>query len=135
MTFAPSNFLRRVLQLDAAATGATGLLVLGGMSFLPALLNLPSALLTYAGIFCVGWALTLGYASIRERIGSAFVWTIIVANVGWVVASTGLLLSGYVSPTWLGYAFVIAQALAVDIFAGLQIYAMWKYEKRTNVTA
>ncbi|HRF08387.1 MAG TPA: hypothetical protein PL193_07060 [Xanthobacteraceae bacterium] len=135
MTFAPSNFLRRVLQLDAVATGATGLLLLGGMSFLPALLNLPSALLTYAGIFCVGWALTLGFASFREQIGSSFVWTIIVANIGWVIASTALLLSGYVSPTWLGYAFVIAQALAVDIFAGLQIYAMWKYEKRTNVTA
>jgi hypothetical protein len=28
MTFTPSNFLRRVLQLDAAATGATGLLLL-----------------------------------------------------------------------------------------------------------
>lgn len=129
MTFAPSNFLRRVLQLDAAATGATGLLVLGGMSFLPAFLNLPSALLTYAGIFCLGWALTLGFASVRERISSTFVWTIIVGNVGWVVASTALLLSGYVSPTWLGYAFVIAQALAVDIFAGLQMFAMWKHAR------
>jgi hypothetical protein len=61
---------------------------------------------------------------------------IIAANVGWVVGfGRVLLLSGYVSPTWLGYAFVIAQALAVDIFAGLQMFAMWKYEKRTNVTA
>lgn len=135
MTFTPSNFLRRVLQLDAAATGATGILVLGGLSFLPALLNLPSTLLTYAGIFCIGWALTLGFASFREQVSSTFVWTIIVANVGWVVASTVLLLSGHVSPTWLGYAFVIAQALAVDIFAGLQMFAMWKYEKRTKVTA
>jgi len=135
MTFTPSLFLRRVLQLDAVATGATGLALLGGTSLLHGLLNLPVALMTYAGIFCVGWAVTLGIASLGAQISRAFVWTIIVANVAWVVASVALLVSGYVSPTWLGYAFVIAQALAVDIFAGLQMFAMWKYEKRASAAA
>lgn len=135
MTFAPSLFLRRVLQLDAVATGSTGLLLLGGMNFLPGLLNLPGSLLTYAGIFCVGWALTLGIASLREEIGSSFVWTVIAANAGWVIGSAALLMSGYVSPTWLGYAFVIAQAVAVDIFAGLQIFAMWKRAQHASAAA
>ena len=131
MTFVPSLFLRRVLQLDAAATGATGLLLLGGTSFLHSLLNLPVSLLTYAGIFSVGWALTLGIASLRERLSQSFVWTIIIANVTWVIGSVALLVSGYVSPSFLGYAFVIAQALAVDIFAALQFFGL----RRQTVTA
>lgn len=135
MTFTPSLFLRRVLQLDALATGATGLLLLGGTSQLASLLNLPASLMIYAGVFCVGWALTLGFASLREQIASGFVWTIIVANVAWVIGSVALLVSGYVQPTALGYAFVIAQALAVDIFAGLQMFAMWKRAKNARVIA
>lgn len=135
MTFTPSLFLRRALQLDALATGATGILLLGGTSLLASLLNLPASLMIYAGIFCVGWALTLGFASLRERIASGFVWTIIVANVAWVIGSVALLLSGYVQPTPLGYAFVIAQALAVDLFASLQIFAMWKRTKNARVMA
>lgn len=131
MTFVPSLFLRRVVQLDAAATGATGLLLLGGTSFLHSLLNLPVSLLTYAGIFSVGWALTLGIASLRERLSQSFVWTIIIANVAWVIGSVALLVSGYVSPSFLGYAFVIAQALAVDIFAALQFFGL----RRQTVTA
>lgn len=135
MSFTPSLFLRRVLQLDALATGATGLLLLGGTSLLPSLFNLPASLLFYAAIFCVGWGLTLGLTSLREQITSRFVWTIIVANVAWVIGSVTLLVSGYVQPTPLGYAFVIAQALAVDIFAGLQMFAMWKRTRNTRVMA
>ncbi len=135
MNFTPSLFLRRVLQLDAAATGATGLLLLGGTGFLHGLLNLPVSLMIYAGVFCVGWAATLGFASTRKQLSRSFVWTIIVANVLWVIGSVALLVSGYVSPTWLGYAFVIAQALAVDIFAGLQMYAMWKHARSASVAA
>jgi hypothetical protein len=126
MTFTPSLFLRRVLQLDALATGATGLLLLGGTGLLHGLLNLPMSLMIYAGIFCVAWAVTLGLASLRNDISRSFVWTIIVANALWVVGSVALLLSGYVSPTWLGYAFVIAQAIAVDVFAALQYFGLPK---------
>jgi len=135
MTFVPSLFLRRVLQLDAAATGATGLLLLGGTATLSGLFNLPASLLVYAGVFCVAWAATLGFASLREEISSGFVWTIIVANVAWVIGSVALLVSGYVSPSFLGYAFVIAQALAVDIFAGLQMFAMWKRARDVRAAA
>jgi hypothetical protein len=120
MTFTPSLFLRRVLQLDAAATGATGLLLLGGTGLLHGLLNLPVPLMIYAGIFCVGWAVILGLASLRAQLSRGFVWSIILGNVAWVIGSVVLLVSGYVSPTWLGYAFVIAQAFAVGAFAELQ---------------
>jgi hypothetical protein len=120
MTFTPSLFLRRVLLLDAVATGATGILLLGGTSLLQSLLNLPAQLMTYAGIFCVGWAVIVGFASAQKQLNRSFVWPIIIGNAVWVLGSLALLVSGYVAPTLLGYAFVIAQAIVVGIFAELQ---------------
>ena len=48
------------------------------------------------------------------------VWAIIAYNALWSIDSIVLLVSGYVSPTALGYAFVIFQAAVVAGFAGLQ---------------
>jgi hypothetical protein len=132
MPFTPSLFLRRVLQLDAVATGATGIMLLGGTSLLQSLLNLPAALMNYAGLFCVAWAVTLGFTSLRKQISRNFVWTIIAANAFWTLGSIALLVSGYVAPTLLGYVFVIAQALAVGVFAELQYVGL---TKRASVTA
>ncbi len=56
---------------------------------------------------------------------------IIALNVLWVAGSIGLLMSGYVAPTMLGHAFVIAQALAVGVFAELQFIGL----RRTQATA
>lgn len=126
MTFAPSLFLRRVLLLDTAATGATGLLLLGGTSLLHSLLNLPAALMTYAGIFCIAWAALVGFAGTRKQLTHGFVWAIIAGNALWVLGSLALLVSGYVAPTLLGYAFVVAQALVVGVFAELQYIGLTK---------
>ncbi|MBY0533278.1 MAG: hypothetical protein K2P86_15040 [Xanthobacteraceae bacterium] len=126
MTFTPSLFLRRVLLLDAVATGATGILLLGGTSLLVSLLNLPVSLMTYAGAFCVAWAAIVGFASTRKQLSRNLVWTIIVANALWTLGSIALLVSGYVSPTLLGYAFVIAQAITVGVFAELQYVGLMR---------
>ena len=56
---------------------------------------------------------------------------IIAINALWVAASFGLLLSGLVAPTPLGYAFVIAQALAVALLAELQFIGL----RRTTANA
>jgi hypothetical protein len=120
MTFTPPLFLRRVLLLDAVATGATGVLLLGGMSILQSWLNLPASLMTYAGAFCVAWAAVVGLASSRKLLTRGFVWAIIAGNALWALGSLALLVTGYVSPTIFGYAFVIAQALVVGAFAELQ---------------
>jgi hypothetical protein len=120
MTFTPSVFLRRVLLLDAVSTFATGVLLLGGMSLLQGLLNLPASLMTYAGAFCVIWATLVGFAFTRTQLTRGFVWTIVIGNVFWALGSLALLVSGYAAPTVLGHAFVIAQALVVGVFAELQ---------------
>jgi hypothetical protein len=124
MTFTPSLFLRRALLLDALATGVTGILLVGGTGVLQGLLNLPASLMTYAGIFCLAWAAVVAFAGTRQTLSRAFVWAIIAGNAVWAIDSILVLVSGYVSPTMLGYAFVTAQALVVAGFAELQYIGM-----------
>ena len=120
----PASLLRNALLLDAAASGALGLLMalVGGP--LGALLGLPYALLLGAGLALLPWALVLAWLARRETIPRGAVWAVIVINAVWVVESLWLLFGGWVAPTALGYAFVIAQALAVVLFAELQFFGL-----------
>ncbi len=115
-----SNFLRRALILDALASGATGLLMIAGAGLVEGLLGLPAALLRGAGLVLVPYVAFVIYTGTRETISRSAVWTIIVANVAWAAASALLLASGWVSPTALGYAFVIAQAVVVALLGEVQ---------------
>jgi hypothetical protein len=114
------TFLRRALILDAIASGATGLLMIAGAGLVEGLLGLPAALLRGAGLVLVPYVAFVVYAGTRDIISRSAVWTIIVANVAWAAASALLLVSGWVSPTALGYAFVIAQAVVVALLGELQ---------------
>lgn len=116
----PSLFLRRALLVDAAASGASAVLMIVGASIIDKLLGLPSALLLEAGLVLVPFVAFVAWLGMREQLAPPAVWAVIVANVLWPIASVLLLLSGLVTPTALGYAFVIAQALAVALFAVLQ---------------
>lgn len=114
------NLLRHVLVADAIATGATALLLIAGAGLLAGMLGLPADLLRYAGFVLVPFVAFVAYAATRAPISRGAVWTIVIVNAAWVVASIVLLVSGYVAPTALGYAFVLAQALIVALFAELQ---------------
>jgi hypothetical protein len=114
-----SSFLRRALLLDAAASGATALLVIVAAGFLDGLLGLPAALLRGAGLVLLPYVAFVIYAGTREIIPPPAVWTIIAANALWALASVLLLLSGLVAPTLLGYAFVIGQAAVVALLGEL----------------
>jgi hypothetical protein len=113
-------FLRNVLILDGAASGATGLVLIAGAGPLEALLGLPAALMAEAGLILLPYAACVILVGSRGRIAQGAVWAIIAANTLWAVASVGLLVSGLVAPTALGYAFVIAQAAAVALLGELQ---------------
>jgi hypothetical protein len=119
-------FLRRALQLDAGATGATAVLLVVGGGLLAELLGLPTALLRGAGAVLVPFVGFVAWAALRPQAPAAAVWTIVAANAAWVVASIALLLSGWVAPSALGYAFVVAQAVVVGVFAELQIIGLRK---------
>ena len=60
----------------------------------------------------------------REAISRPAVQAIIAMNVLWVAGSVLVLVGGFTSPTVLGYAFVIAQAVVVGVFAELQFIGL-----------
>jgi hypothetical protein len=131
MTFRPSSFLRQALLADAVLTGATGLLLLLGAGLLEPLLALPVALARVAGVALLPWAafvLKLGRSADPER--SAVV-SVIAGNAAWAAASIVLAVSGWIEPTALGTAFVVAQALVVAGFAEAQ----WIGLRRSPVAA
>lgn len=118
MSIAPSLFLRRALLADAVASAATGLLMATGAGVLDGLLGLPTLLLREAGILLLPYALLVGWLGTRASLPEAVVWVVIIGNVAWTAASFGLFV--LLAPTALGYAFVIAQAVVVGVFAELQ---------------
>lgn len=120
----PSPFLRQALLADALITGATALLLILGAGLLTDLLDLPAALLRYAGLILVPFVVFVGSIATREHINRAQVWAVILMNALWVAASIGLLLSSWVAPNLLGSIFVIFQALVVAVFAELQYMGM-----------
>jgi hypothetical protein len=122
--FRQITFLRFALLVDAVASGATGLLMIAGAEGLTGLLGLPVPLMREAGLLLVPYVALVGLVGTRENIPLGAVKTIVALNVLWVLGSIGLLMSSLVAPTMLGYAFVIVQAVAVGVFAELQIIGL-----------
>ncbi len=128
-------FLRFALLLDAAASGAIGLLLAPASKALSPLFGLPAALLAGTGLFCLAYAALLAWLSSRPRQATALIWLVIVGNGVWAVQSVVLLATGWLQPTTLGLSFVIAQAAAVAIFAELQFMALRKAGRADAVAA
>ena len=129
------TFLRRALILDALASGATALLMIAGAGLVESLLGLPAALLRGAGLVLVPYVAFVVYAGTRDIISRSAVWMIIVANMAWAAASALLLVSGWVAPAALGYAFVIAQAVAVALLGELQYMGLRRGVRGPAATA
>ena len=101
-----------------------GLLLLAAAVPLEPLLSLPVALLRAIGAISFVYAVYVTLVARREHLSTGAARFIVFGNVVWVVASVGLLLSGWVSPTPLGYTFVTAQAVAVALLAELQFVGL-----------
>ena len=69
------------------------------------------------------FAALVGFVATRETISRPAVWAMIASTRCGSIDSIGLLVSGAVAPTALGYAFVIAQAVVVALFAELNMSA------------
>ena len=115
-----SAFLRRVLFADAACSGAMGLLLILAAPVLASVLSLPEALLRETGIVLLPFAAFVAWLALRPTLPRVPVWVVIALNVLWVVDSIIVLLSGWVAPNALGYAFVIGQAAVVAVLAELE---------------
>ncbi len=115
-----SSLLRRVLVVDAVSSGAMGLAMVAFAELLADLLQLPLELVSEAGIVLLPFAAFVGFVASRREPARIAVWTIIALNVVWVIDSIVLLFTGWVAPNALGYAFVIAQAAVVLVFADFE---------------
>ena len=115
-----TTFLRNALLADAAATAATGILLAAASGWLEGWLNIPAALLFYAGAALIPFAAFVLYLGTQRQVSRAAVWAVVICNALWVVDSLLLLTSGWVTPSLLGYTFVVAQALVVAAFGELQ---------------
>lgn len=125
-------FLRRVLLADAATSGAMGVLLLADARIMERLLGLPAALLEGAGAILLPFAALVALLATRTRLPRLAVWTVIAVNIAWTAESILLLLGGWVHPTLLGQAFVLAQALAVACFAAAE---RWGLQRRVAAAA
>lgn len=107
--------LRHVLWLDALTCVATGLLLSVMHLKLAEWLGLPAPLLLYAGLSLFPIAAFMAWTA--QRPAAPAVWLVIGGNVLWVLGSLAVLA---LSPTAIGYAFVIVQAVAVAVLAELE---------------
>jgi hypothetical protein len=113
-------FLQRVLAADAATCVATGLLMLFGAGALEPWLGIPPTLMRYAGASLLPIAAFFAYVATRESSPRVLVWAVIAGNAAWSFDSIALLFTGWIAPTALGIAFIVAQALVVALFAELE---------------
>ena len=120
------GLLRLALKLDAAASGALGVLTLAASSMLVDLLGTPLALLVPVGLFLIVWAAALWVIASRPRIGGAAVRAVILLNLLYAVDGVLVVATGLSTLTALGTAFVLFQVVAVTFFAAAQFYALRK---------
>lgn len=129
MTVAMTSFLKTTLRLDAAVSGAAALLMAAGAGLLGPFLGLPVPLLFWAGLALFPFVALLVTVARRENASRIVLFDIVLINAAWVFASFAVLVFGIVEPNVLGVAFVVAQALAVALFAVLQVSALRQAEE------
>lgn len=118
------RFLRLATQLDAVATGAVGALALVGAPLLDGLLGTPAAFLRPTGLFLVAYAAAIGVVGTRRAVSRPAVGAAVALNLLWVVASVALVARGPFALTPVGAGVVLAQAVAVAVFADLQLLGL-----------
>lgn len=111
-------WLKRILFLDAAATGVMGLALLTAAEALGRWTGLQPGLLQGAGAVLVPFAALLAWAALQRAPSRRIVLALIVGNALWVIDSVLLLFTPWLSPNGLGVAFVLGQALAVAVLTG-----------------
>lgn len=121
---ANSISLRHAVLADGIISGAMGVLLFAASGPLSGLLGLPAAFLFWVGLALLPWMAALVLVSRKERLAGGAVETVIALNALWVLASIALIVADPFGMTALGIAFVVAQALAVTVFADLQFFGL-----------
>jgi hypothetical protein len=137
------RLLRFALRLDAAASGALGVVGLAAAPLLTDGLGPPSsaeraarcrrargspaadrrtraAVLRGTGAFLVAYAVALVVLAAARTIPRPAAWTMVVGNLAWTLGSVVAVLAARESLTAVGVGVVLVQAAAVAVFAELQ---------------
>ena len=119
------SLLRSALWFDAVSVAGLALLLLAMADVLMPLLGLDARFMRAVGALLLPFVAFLALTAARSRISRVAVGWIIALNFLYVIGSFAILVLGWVQPTALGAAFVIAQALvggavAVAEWIGLQ---------------
>ncbi len=115
---------RHTLLIDAAATTATGLLMLAGRGLLYPYFGLESPLvLDLTAIAFIVYAAIIAFAARQDEVSRAVLMTTAAANVGYVLASAVVLLMFWPELQPIGRALIVVIAIAVEGFATLQFAA------------
>jgi hypothetical protein len=125
-----STFLRTVLKLDAASCLGMAAIVLPGAAFLSAPLGIDANMLRGAALSLIPIGLFILWLGTRREALAAFVYLVILGNVGWAAAS---LLTAFELPgiTPLGTLAVAGQGLAVLGLTALE----WRGVRQSRTTA
>tara|TARA_R110000782_G_scaffold60844_3_gene125614 strand:- start:984 stop:1394 length:411 start_codon:yes stop_codon:yes gene_type:complete len=115
--FAP---LRNVLLTDAAACVFMSVPMIFATRWLEKILNIPSALLFFAGICLLPVAIIMVFVATRKSVSRNGVALVVAGNIAWVVASLSLIVTDWIAPNFIGVAFIGCQAAAVTVFALLE---------------
>ncbi|KAA0909902.1 hypothetical protein FLO80_19320 [Aquicoccus porphyridii] len=112
--------LKTILVLDAATCTGMGLLLILASGLVARITQIPAPLLFWAGLLLLPVA---GFMVLTARDPHASAWAVLVivaGNLLWVLASLALPMIGVIAPNALGWAFILAQAIAVTLFAWLE---------------
>jgi hypothetical protein len=115
----PARMLRLALVIDAAASGALGLLQTFAATPLARVLGLHASLVLGTGVFLLAYAATLVAMARCAMLPSALLRLVVVGNLGWAAACIVLAVVG-AGVASLGVAYLWAQAVAVIVFAAFQ---------------
>ncbi|MDF1732322.1 MAG: hypothetical protein P1U49_12525 [Minwuia sp.] len=119
-----SDFLRRALQMDFGISLVCTVLLIAASAPLAELAGLPHMLVLGTGLVFVPFLMLLGWLLLRPAPPAIGVKLVIVLNVGWAVATGLFLASGIVSLTVPGYVLVVGIAVAVVVFAEMEIIGL-----------
>ncbi len=117
------------LKLDAVVTAANGAAYLVAAGPLADLFGLDETLLRVAGAGLLAFAAVVWLVASARRMARPAPATIIALNAAWAIGCVAAALAGVGTPTTVGAAWMIAQAVVVAGFAELQLAGLRRAER------
>ena len=100
-----TSYLKKAIAADAVISGAAGVAMMVGSTFLPGLLGLPAELLFWAGLALAPFVIELVIILRMKQVAPGLIWALIAINIAWVAASIFVAFGPTFTPTLFGKIF------------------------------